>query len=88
MARIRITPQKVNQDEKSIGFCPRWKDKIKLQKNNQVEIGNLPEIEIRIMIVKMIQHFGKRMEANIEKVQEIITNELEELKNKQRWTMH
>ena len=49
-----------------------------------MEIGNLPEIEIRIMIVKMIQHFGKRMEANIEKVQEIITNELEELKNKQR----
>ena len=49
-----------------------------------MEIGNLPEIEIRIMIVKMIQDFGKRMEANIEKMQEIITNDLEELKNRQR----
>ena len=49
-----------------------------------MEIGNLPEIETRIMIVKMIQDFGKRMEANIEKMQEIITNDLEELKNRQR----
>jgi len=49
-----------------------------------MEIGNLTEIEIRIMIVKMIQDFGKRMEANIEKMQEIITSDLEELKNKQR----
>ena len=32
----------------------------------------------------MIQDFGKRMEANIEKMQEIITSDLEELKNKQR----
>ena len=32
----------------------------------------------------MIQDFGKRMEANIEKMQEIITNDLEELKNRQR----
>ena len=51
---------------------------------NEVETGNLPEKEIRIMIVKMIQDFGKRMEANIEKMQEIITNDLEELKNRQR----
>ena len=88
MAGIKITPQKVNQDEKNIEFCPRWKDNIKLQKTNQMEIGNLTEIEIRIMIVKMIQDFGKRMEANIEKMQEIITSDLEELKNKQRWTIY
>ena len=30
---------------------------------NEVEIGNLPEKEFRIMIVKMIQDLGKRMEA-------------------------
>ena len=30
---------------------------------NEVEIGNLPEKEFRIMIVKMIQDFGKTMEA-------------------------
>ena len=32
---------------------------------NEVEIGNLPEKEFRIMIVKMIQDLGKRREAKI-----------------------
>ena len=50
---------------------------------NEVEIGNLPEKEFRIMIVKIIQDFGKRMEAKIEKMQEIFNKDLEELKNKQ-----
>ena len=50
---------------------------------NEVEIGNLPEKEFRIMIVKMIQDFGKTMEAKIEKVQEMFNKDLEELKNKQ-----
>ena len=50
---------------------------------NEVEIGNLPEKEFRIMIVKMIQDLGKRMEAKIEKMQEIFNKDLEELKNKQ-----
>ena len=36
---------------------------------NEVEIGNLPEKEFRIMIVKMIQDLRKRMEAKIEKMQ-------------------
>ena len=48
-----------------------------------MEIGNLPEKEFRIMIVKMIQKLGKRMEAKIGKVQEMFTKNLEELKNKQ-----
>ena len=34
---------------------------------NEEEIGSLPEKEFRIMIVKMIQDLGKRMEAKIEK---------------------
>ena len=38
---------------------------------NEVEIGNLPEKEFRIMILKMIQDLGKRKEAKIEKMQEI-----------------
>ena len=45
-----------------------------------MEIGNLPEKEFRIMIVKMIQDLRKRMGG----MQEIFTKELEELKNKQR----
>ena len=39
----------------------------------EVEIGNLPEKEFRIMIVKMIQGLRKRMEANNEKMQEMFT---------------
>ena len=51
---------------------------------NEVKIGNLSEKEFRIMIVKLIQDLGKRMEAKIEVMQEMLTKHLEELKNKQR----
>ena len=43
-------------------------DKTSEKQLNEVEIGNLPEKEFRIMIVKMIQDLGKRMEAKIEKM--------------------
>ena len=46
---------------------------------NEEEIGKLPEKEFRIMIVKMIQNLENRME----KMQESINKDLEELKNKQ-----
>ena len=39
---------------------------------NEVETGKLSEKEFRIITVKMIQDFGKRMEAKIEKMQEMI----------------
>ena len=48
-----------------------------------MEIGNLPEKEFRIMIVKMIQDLGKRMEAKMEQMQEMFNKDLQELKNKQ-----
>ena len=47
-----------------------------------MEIGNLPGKEFRIMIVKMIQGLGRRMEAKIEKMQEMFNKDIEELKNK------
>ena len=47
-----------------------------------MEIGNLPEKEFRIMIVKMFQDLGKRMEVKIKKMQEMFNKDLEELKNK------
>ena len=47
-----------------------------------MEIGNLPEKEFRIMIVKMIQDLGKNMEAKIEKMKEMFNKDLEELKKK------
>ena len=50
---------------------------------NEEEIGNLPEKEFRVMIVKMIQNLRNRMEAWIEKTQEMFNKDLEELKNKQ-----
>ena len=49
---------------------------------NEVEIGNLAEKEFIIMIMKMIQDLGKRMEAKMEKMQEMFNKDLEELKNK------
>ena len=46
---------------------------------NEEEIGGLPEKEFRLMIVRMIQNLGNR----IEKIQETFNKELEELKSKQ-----
>ena len=47
--------------------------------DNKMKTGNLPGKEFRLMIVKMIQLLGYRME----KMQEMSTKNLEELKNKQ-----
>ena len=58
-------------------------DKTPEKQLNDVEIDNLPEKEFRIMTVKMIQDLGKRMEAKIEKMQEMFNGDLEEWKNKQ-----
>ena len=59
-------------------------DKTPEKQLNEVEIGNLQEKEFRIMIVKVIQDLGKRMEAKMEKMQEMFTKDLEEPKDKQR----
>ena len=61
-------------------FQVKGQDKTSEKQLNEVEIGNLPEKEFRIIIVKMIQDFKKRME----KMLEMFTKDLEELKNKQR----
>ena len=45
---------------------------------NEEEIGKLPEKEFRIMIVKMI----KNLENKMERMQESINKDLEDLKNK------
>ena len=52
---------------------------------NEEEISNLPEKELRVMIVKMI----RRLENRMEKIQDAfntvnaITRDIEEIKNKQ-----
>ena len=43
---------------------------------NEEEIGSLPEKEFRIMIVRMIQNLGNR----IDKMQETFNKDAEELK--------
>ena len=49
---------------------------------NEVEIGNLPEKEFRIMIVKMIQDLKKEWRQR-QKMQEMFAKDLQELKNNQ-----
>ena len=51
------------------------------EQTNEKEIGSLPEKEFRVMIVKMTQNLRNRMEARIEKIQEMFHKDLEELKN-------
>ena len=46
---------------------------------NEEEISTLPEREFRVMIVKMIQNLGNRME----KIQETFNKDLKEVKSKQ-----
>ena len=46
---------------------------------NEEEIGSLPEKEFRVIIVKMIQNLGNRME----KIQDTFNKDLEELNSEQ-----
>ena len=68
--------QQVKEHEK----CPTNQTK-------EEEIGNLPEKEFRIMIIKMIQNLENKMElqtnsveTKIEKMQEMFNKDLEEIK--------
>ena len=75
MKRQRNTQQVKEQDK-----CPPNQTK-------EEEIGNLPDKEIRIMIVKMIQNLEIKMESQInsletmiEKMQEMFNKDLVEIK--------
>ena len=61
----------------------KGQNKIPENQLNKVETDNLPEREFRIMIVTMIQDLGKRMKPKIERMQEMFTKDLGEVKNKQ-----
>ena len=65
-------------------------DKCPPNQTKEEEIWSLPEKEFRIMIVKMIQNFENKMElqinsleTRIEKMQEMFTKDLEEIKKSQ-----
>jgi len=75
MKRQRNTQQAKEQDK-----CPPNQTK-------EEEIGNLPDKEFHIMIVKMIQNLENKMELQInsletrtEKMQERFTKDIEEIK--------
>ena len=62
-------------------------DKCPPNQTKEEEIGNLPEKEFRIMIVKMVQNLENKMElqvnrleTRIEKMQEMVNEDLEEIK--------
>ena len=78
MKRQRNTQQLNEQDK-----CPP-------NQTNEEELGNLPDKEFRIMIVKMIQNLENKMElqinsleTRIEKMQEKFNKDLEEIKKSQ-----
>ena len=53
-------------------FQTKEQDKTPEEQLSEVEIVNLPEKEFRVIIVKTIQDLRKRMEAQTERIQEII----------------
>ena len=64
-------------------------DKCPPNQTKEEEIGNLPEKEFQIMIVKMIQNLENKMElqinsleTRIEKMQEMFNKDLEEIEKK------
>ena len=64
-------------------------DKCPPNQTKEEEIGNLPDKEFRIMIVKMIQNLENKMELQknslekrIEKMQEMFNKHLEEIKKR------
>ena len=78
MKRQRNTQQVEEQDK-----CP-------LNQTKEEEIGNLPDKEFRIMIVKLIKNLEIKMESQIssleiriEKMQEMFNKDLEEIKKSQ-----
>ena len=71
--------QRNTQQVKEYEKCP-------LSKTKEEEIGNLPEKEFRIMIMKIIQNLENKMElqinsleTRIEKMQEMFNKDLEEI---------
>ena len=63
-------------------------DKTPEDQLSEVETGNLPNKEFRVMIVKMIQELRKRKDAQSEKLQEHFSKEKIKQTIKQSWKIH
>ena len=81
MARTKKSPYRklIRMKKQRVLSQMKGQDKTPEKQLNEVEIGNLPEKEFIIMIVKMIQDLRKTMN----KMQEMYTKDLQELENKQ-----
>ena len=64
-------------------FHKEEQDKTSEEELSDVELGNLPEEEFKVMIIKMIKELGKRMDEQSEKL-EVFNKEFENIKNNQR----
>ena len=69
--------RKIDKMQRQARYQMKEQNKTPEKQLNEVEIGNVPEKEFRI-IGKMIQDLRKRMEGNIEKMQEMFNKDLEE----------
>ena len=63
-------------------FQMKEQDKTPEEELSEMKIGNLPEKEFRLVIVKMIKELGRRMDAQSKKL-EVFNKELENIKNNQ-----
>ena len=50
-------------------FQTKEQDKTPEEELSEVEIGNQPKKEFKVMIVKMIKELGRRMEAQSEQIE-------------------
>ena len=66
-------------------FQAKEQDKTPEEQLSEVEIGNQPEKEFTVMIIKMIKELRRRMDAQSEKL-EVVNKELENIKNNQTET--
>ena len=80
----KMKRQRNIQQVKEHDKCPPSKKK---KKKKEAAIGSLPEKELRIVIVNMIQNLENKMESQvngletrIEKMQEMFNKDLEEIK--------
>ena len=60
----------------------REKEKIPEKQLSDLEIINLHEKDFRLMIVKIIQDIGNKLEAKTDKLQETLSKEIQDLKLK------
>ena len=63
-------------------FQMKEEDKTQEEELSEVEIGNLPKKEFKVVIVKMIKELKRRMDAQSEKL-EVFNKELENIKKNQ-----